>query len=330
MKRIILCLIAVALLIAFVPGCAKPAPVVEKPIVWRIACLYPADHASVKEATIFANLVEEGTKGKLKMDIYPAGALYSGNAIAEAVRDGLCEVGEVPLSYIVPIAPVLDVANCFMLFDTIDGQNKCLNREWGEAFAKVLEEKGIKPLYWYVIGWVEILNRTRPIQTVADMKGLKIRMVTKFQADQMSTWGAIPVSISSAEQYTALQQGVVDGAITSGFTSQKLYEVIKYLTLAKLFPTQGTLIVNKGAFDKLPKDFQQVVLDSALKTRDRLQAWAQGQYDADVEEAAKHLEVIRVTREQRLTFVEPMRAVQDAYVKTIGAYDLYKVAEKYD
>ncbi len=104
---------------------------------------------------------------------------------------------------------------------------------------------------------------TKPVNSLADMKGLKIRTFSPETADLVSAIGATPVNVSSPEVYPALQRGVMDGVITGigNMRGPKWSEVLKAGYMANMMLLDFFELVNKDAFDKLPAAYQQVLLE---------------------------------------------------------------------
>ncbi len=114
-------------------------------------------------------------------------------------------------------------------------------------------------------GFHQITNNKGPINTVADVQGLKLRAPPS--PIQVSTWkaiGAAPASMNFSELYTALQTGVVDGQESppSLTKTTRLFEVQKYLSLTSHIWDGWYTLINPQAFGRLPKDMQDLVMDS--------------------------------------------------------------------
>jgi C4-dicarboxylate-binding protein DctP len=134
-----------------------------------------------------------------------------------------------------------------------------------DLFAK-LETKGIKGLAYWDNGF-HIMSANKPLHTVADFKGLKMRIQSSKVLDaQMRALGAIPQVMAFSELYQALQTGVVDGTegVPSNFYTQKIFEVQKHITLSNHGHLAYAVIINKKFYEGLPADLRGIV-DSAIK-----------------------------------------------------------------
>lgn len=218
-------------------------------------------------AEVFRAMVESGTGGQVKVEIYPAGQLGGEREHFEGVKIGTIEmtlVTESPVSQFFKPIMVLSIPYLFrsetVAWAVFDGP---FGKELGEAIRKAT---GCKVLGFGEVGFRHFSNSKRPLRKPEDLKGLKIRvMESPIYISMVRALGASAVPIAFPEVYTSLQQGVVDGQENpvSTFVMNKFDEVQKYLSLdGHLYSTQNILI-NEKIFQGYPKEVRDVITEAA-------------------------------------------------------------------
>jgi TRAP-type transport system periplasmic protein len=202
-----------------------------------------------------------------KVEIYPNAQLGQDPALAQAVKLGTLDitVNGPTLQQYVPSLAVMDLP---FLYRTLPDAHKWQDGSVGAKIKADCDRAGFHFLGWIDIGLRSVTNNRRPIETVADFKGLKIRVPPgKMFVNTFQALGASVQSINFGELYTALQQGVVDGQENPPTTIrvQKYYEVQKYLSLTRHIASFAFALMNKSVFDKQPENIRQAI-DGAGKT----------------------------------------------------------------
>ena len=257
---------AVALGLALSPAAAQK--------VMKVSHLNPADPLQSHSGTmvaVFKSLVEAGTNGSVKVQIFPDGQLGKDNEVIQQVRDGIIQstissAGGVAQHY--PLVGVFDVPFAFpniaTAHDVID-----LSSDFGRKFAGDVKAKtGLKVLGMLDSGgFFAISNSKRPIESVEDMKDLRIRTMTLPTHETIiGSLGGKPTPLPWPEVYTALQTGVADGQMNPIpiIAFAKFDEVQKYLTLTNHIITPYVWFVNQAFYDSLTPD-ERYVVDYAAK-----------------------------------------------------------------
>ena len=214
----------------------------------------------------FKEMVEEKSGGTLKVELYPAGQLGDARTIVEGVQMGTIEIGDIengPMGRFVPEAMLWDLP---FIFRDIDHAHKVLDGELGQMVQEKYVGVGIRHLAYNDGGFRYFTNNARPINTMADIKGLKIRvMESKVMIDTLAAFGASPVPMAFGELYTALQQGGVDGQENplNLIFSQRFYEVQKYLPLSGHFYYPRQYIASENWWKTLSDEHKKIIAESA-------------------------------------------------------------------
>ncbi len=247
-------------------GMAQSA-LAQAPIIIKFSHVVAPDTPKGKGADRFKQLVEERSKGRVKVEVYPNSQLYKDKEELEALQLGSVQMLAPSLAKFGPLGvKEFEVFDLPFIFKDEAAFRAVTNGKTGtDLFAK-LESKGIKGLAYWDNGF-HIMSANKPLHTVADFKGLKMRIQSSKVLDaQMRALGAIPQVMAFSELYQALQSGVVDGTegVPSNFFTQKIYEVQKHITLSNHGHLAYAVIINKKFYDGLPADLRAVI-DSAIK-----------------------------------------------------------------
>ncbi len=258
---------AIALAVAVPPAHAEK--------VLKISHLNPGDpfkNNSGAMTSVFKSLVEAGTNGSVKVQIFSDGQLGKDNEVIEQTRVGVIQsnissAGGVAQHY--PLIGVFDLPFAFpniaVVHEVMD-----LDSPFGRKLAADIEHKiGLKVLGLLDSGgYFAITNSKQPIRTLDDMKGLRIRTMTLPTHETIiSSLGGKPTSLPWPEVYTALQTGVADGQMNPIpiIAFAKFDEVQKYITLTQHIITPYVWFINKSFYDSLTDD-ERYVVDYAAKT----------------------------------------------------------------
>ena len=229
-------------------------------------------HAYHIGAVKFAELVGKYSKGDLKVELFPNSQLGGEQRLAESIRLGVVDMGALSADGVLSAwLPEYQVLGMPYLFRDRAHAYKVLDGPIGEDLKKKAAAKGIEVLSYWEIGFRHMTNNKRPIRTVADMAGLKIRVQpSKVFVTMMESLGAIGTPIAFSELYSALQQGVVDGEENPVATirSMKYNEVQKYLSLTGHTYSTAAVMISDKLLKKLTPAQLQVVRKAAVEARD--------------------------------------------------------------
>lgn len=216
----------------------------------------------------FKELVEERSNGRIAVELHIAGALGGAREIVEGVQLGTITMGDVengPMDSFVQSAALWNLP---YLFTSLDEIHAIQASDIGKNIQANFEDVGIKHLAFNDGGFRYFTNSKHPISTVADFKGLKIRvMESPIYIGMVEALGASAVPMAFSELYTGLQQGTVDGQENplDLIYAQSYFEVQKYLSLSEHLYYPRQLIMNLDFFNSLPEDLQTIVQECAVE-----------------------------------------------------------------
>jgi tripartite ATP-independent transporter DctP family solute receptor len=218
----------------------------------------------------FADLVDDGTDGRVTVESFPGGQLANGNQQTELQ---MTQQGGIDVMWVSPIILALyldqrfDIYSLPFLFRDHDVANAVVDGEVGAMTEEWLREKDLEPLGWGVNGFRQVTNSTRPVTSPEDMNGLQVRVAgTDLFQEIFRTMGAQPVTMSFGEVYTALEQGTIDGQENplSIIDSSSLYSVQEHVSLWNYSYDPLVLLMNGSSFAGLCAEDQDVLRDAAI------------------------------------------------------------------
>lgn len=304
-----------------------PAPQV-KPIKMRLASGLEAKHGTSIVVQWFADEVGKRTKGALVIETYHGGVLLGHREVIDAVKANSVEFALSPGGHWNVLTPLMEFPNIFFLTDsekTFLGARDVIR----EVMTQVAAENNIKFLYCIPYGEVGLANKKRPVNVMEDMKGLKIRGVSKGAFDSLETLGAVPYDIPTPEVYDAIAKGAVDGVATGTetITARKWYEATKYVVLPFNIST-WLVFMNMQVFNGLPKEIQNIVLEVA-KDAEARQVDARRAYDDENRKLLSEKQTIKIlTSDESKVWAAKLKPVHDAWVKSSAAKGHATLAQK--
>lgn len=250
----------------------------------------------------FKPYVERESKGRIKVESYPAGQLGGEREMVEGVTLGTIEmahVSDAPVSGFYKKAMVTDTPG---VFSSIEETNAVFAGPWGQAWNEEIRNAlGVKVLNHTNSGFRNFSNNVRELRVPADARGLKIRvMESPIYIKMVGSLGAIATPMPAGEMYVALQHGVVDGQENPipNVIDMKLYEVQKYYTLNCHTPSNGYILINDDFFNSLPEDLQKVVLEGANRAGQAMIGLIYVLQEVGLEFLNKHMQVYTPTPEE--------------------------------
>jgi TRAP-type transport system periplasmic protein len=251
----------------------------------RLAHISPAGSPADKGAQLFANLVNQGTNGKYTIKIYPNSQLGSAPEYTQQIKLGTLAMGLVTSGQMQEYVKQYGIIEAPFLFSSLQQAHKVLDGPAGDQLAALAKQQGFIILSNWEWGFRQITNSVRPIQEPADMKGLKMRVPSEFQIqDMMKALGASTDTIAFPELYTALAQKVVDGQDNPVQTifDQHFYEVQKYLAITNHAYNTQMLVMSQHAWNSLSAQEQQVFMNASKRAGDLVRNLDEQQQSSEI------------------------------------------------
>src|SRR4051812_1500342 len=286
---------------------AAAAATVSAQTKWDLPAAYPANNFHTENLVQFANDVDKATGGKLKITVHANASLFKAPEIKRAVQGGQAQMGEVLLANFQNEWQLYGIDGLPFLADSYADSMK-LYRASKPALEKKLGEQGIMLLY--TVPWPpQGIYVKKPIDSAADLKGVKWRAYSPATARIAELVGAQPVTVQAAELSQAMATGVVESYMSSGATGYdtKTYEHIKYWYDTQAWLPKNAVIVNKAAFDALDRPTQQALLKAGADAEAR--GWKLSQ--------EKNGEYIELLKKNGMTILPPSPQLK-ADMKKVG------------
>lgn len=323
MKRTKMKWLLVLVLAGIVLGWATaPAFAVDK-IILRLGHNGNVQHMMHIGFEKFKEVIEAETKGAIEVQIFPNSQLGNDRQMAQMVKLGTLDASGLGFSSTAVFAPDIELFNFPFMFRDTAHFFKVVNGPIGQRMARVIEDKlNCIVLAFNYASTRNIWNGKRPIKVADDLKGLKIRtMSSPLMVDTWNAFGAQATPMSFGEVYSALQQGVIDGAETGmvDLLVEKFYEVTKYVSYTRHLVSGSITIFSKKTYNKLPPHLQVAVLKAA-------QAGAQAFRE---DEAAKTKVAFEKLKKLGLefnevdaqSFVDKIGGLYEKYSKKVGGVE---------
>lgn len=299
---------------------AQPVLAADYTIRFASALVPEMNHSRSME--LFKKEVQEGSKGRIAVETFYSGALGGTKELLDQVKVGTIQMSVATTGFMTAYVPKLGVLNFPFLFKSRESAIGVLDGPFGQEIDKMVGEVGFKALGFEEVGWRHTINRQRPITSVKDMQGLKIRLQPiKVHVDTYKLMGANPVAMDFKELYTAMQQGVIDGMEVNyqNIYDSRFYEVTSYLTELPLFYDVLGRWINKAFWDNLPADLQKVVANASAKAVAFQRKVAKEEDDQALEKLQKAgIKFNRVSAAELDEFRRVTRPVYEKYEQDFG------------
>jgi tripartite ATP-independent transporter DctP family solute receptor len=245
-----------------------PAFAQEKEQNFRLALQNPKGHPLEVGAQKFAELVAAKSGGKMKVTVFPGGALGGDAPNVSSLQGGIIPL--VLLNSGILASQVKDfvVFDFPFMFANEKEADSVVDGPFGESMHAKLQAKGIVGLTFFELGFRNITNSKRPITKVEDVSGLKLRVIPNaINIDWVKALGGNPTPLAFPEVYAAMEQKAIDGQENplSVILANKFAEVQKYLTITNHQYNPQSLIFSKKIWDTLSAGERKTLQDAALE-----------------------------------------------------------------
>ena len=267
--------------------------------------------------------VEDASKGRIKIQVYPSQTLVKGVDMYKAAAAGTIDIGWCVQSYWPDNTPLSDVISLPGLpFKTAEKSSEVLWKLYEKFPAIQAEYKQVMPLTLYTATPFFIISSKKQIKTLDDLKGMKVRIVGAPSTEHIKAMGGVPVPMPMPDTYQALDKGVVDGigAPWEAVHAFRLYEVGKYVTIAPLATVYFSICANRAKIESLPADVRgQLMSVSGLAGAKH---WGKNFFDSaeagvyeDLKAAGKQIERYQLPADEAAKWAKAAEPVQEDWIK---------------
>lgn len=305
--------IALALLVMVLPACSSK----DDMTVLTLAHNLDQSHTVHKGMVYMDEQLQQYSNGKMSVKIFPGGQLGSERENIELLQIGSLAMTKVSASPLEGFVPAMKVFSLPYVFNDRDHQLRVLDSDIGTELLESLDIARLHGLGYYDAGSRSFYTTKKPVDTPADLNGSKIRVMKSQTAVRMvASLGGSPTPISLGELYTALQQGVVDGAENNppSFYRLKHYEVARYLSLDEHTFVPDVLIMSKLIWEGLNTQQQTWLM---MAVRDSIE-YQRELWQADTAESLRLVEEagVTVTRPDKKPFMQAVESMKQDYAGT--------------
>ena len=284
---------------------------------FRSADVHPEDYPTVMAVKHMSDIIKEKTGGKHSIKVYTGNALGGEKDTIEQTKLGALDLVRINVAPMNNICPETMVATLPFLFRSKDHMRKVLDGPVGEEILKACESQGFIGLAFYDSGARSLYTVKKPVKTLADAKGLKIRVQqSDLWVALLQAMGANATPMPYGEVYTALKTGLVDGAENNwpSFDTSRHFEVAKFYSVTEHSMAPEMLLMSKKVWDTLTPDEQKIFRDAAKASVPYMRKlWDEKEAQSKARVLAAGAQMIEVDKK---SFQDAMKPVYDKFVTT--------------
>lgn len=294
----------------------EPAKAVDA-VVLRLAETHPADYPTTLGNFEFARLVEEKTEGRVKIEVYPGAQLGEEKDVIEQVQIGAIDLARTSIAPLTEFAPSLNVLQLPYIYRDGDHMFQVLNSSIGDDFLASVQDSNFIGLGWFDPGQRNFYNSKKEIKSLADLKGMKIRvMQSELMMDMVAALGASPTPLPYGEVYSAIQTGVIDGAENNwpSYDTSSHFEVAKYFTEDGHVRVPEIIIASSIAMKKVSAEDLAIMKECAKEAQAyQIEQWAAKEKVSEDKVVAAGTIVTILTDEAKAEFSAAMAPLYEKY-----------------
>ncbi|MGV2622538.1 UNVERIFIED_CONTAM: TRAP transporter substrate-binding protein [Halobacillus marinus] len=272
------------------------------------------EHSIHKALEKFSESVDEKTNGEVKVKIYANGVLGGEKEVLEQLQSGAVDMTKVSAGALESFSSDYSIFSLPYLFESKDHYRAVMESDVPDSIYQSTAEKGFIGIGYFDSGARSFYTKDTPIEKPEDLKGVKVRVMDSPSAIEMvELFGGTPTPMPYGEIYTALQQGVVDGAESNetALTTGKHGEVAKVFSRNEHTIIPDVLIINKETWEGLTEDQQKAFQEAAQEAT----AYHTEMWDKSIEEAVKEAEEMGVEfyDVDKAPFIEAVQPMHDTF-----------------
>jgi tripartite ATP-independent transporter DctP family solute receptor len=281
---------------------------------FRAADTQAGDYPTVRAIEYMGRLIEQRTDGRHRIRVFHSRQLGEEKETIAQTRAGAIDLNRTNVGPLGSLVPVADALALPFLFRSIDHLHKVLDGPVGEEILASFERFGFIGLTFYDSGARSIYNSKHPVRTLADLKGLRIRVQqSELMADMIRALGAQPIELPYGQVETGLATGLVDGAENNwpSFVTTNHYKLARNYTLTEHTMSPEVLMMSLPAWQSL-SDGDKIIFREAARESNRFMREQWGALEAQSQRQAREAGVVIVADFDRKPFEA---AMSDIYAK---------------
>ena len=299
-------------------GLIAPSAFAQQKVVLKASDVHPAGYPTVVAVENLGKKLEAATNGRISVQMFPSMQLGGEKEAIEQAQIGAIALARVSVGTLGPVIDDLNVLNLPFLFRNTAHMQKVIDGPIGqELLDKVTANPraGLVAICWMDAGARSVYDTKRPIRTLADLKGLKIRVIgNPMFVDMMNALGGNGVAMGYDQVFSALQTGVIDGAENNppSFVFDNHYQVAKYYTLTEHLIVPEMLVFSRRTWSTLAKADQDLIRTLAREAqREERTLWAAYEAQAIDKAKAAGIQIFEVA--DKKPFQDAVKPVWDKY-----------------
>ena len=301
---------------ALVAGIAFTTAANACEVTLRSSDTHPDGYPTVAAVKAMGAMLEKKTNGKLCIEVFHSKQLGEEKDTIEQTQFGVIDLNRVSLGPFNNIIEETQVPSLPYIFRSPEHMHHVMDGPIGQEILDAFSAHDLIGLAFYDGGSRSFYNSQRPIKTMADLKGMKFRvMQSDLFVDMVGAVGANATPMPYGEVYSSIQTGVIDGAENNwpSYESSGHFEVAKYYTLDQHLIVPEVLVMSKKSWDKLSAAEQEAVREAAKASVPVMRKlWAAREKESEAKVRAAGIEII--TDIDKTPFINAMKPVYEKYV----------------
>lgn len=335
MKKRLMVILATLLLMGILSACGAQSDEgtegAEGSKTLRLAHNMSEDHPIHVALVGFAEEVEKKTEGSVKFKISSNGILGSESEVLEQLQNGSVDITKVSAGALESFSDAYSLFSIPYIFTSDEHYRSVMESDISKEIYQSTEDKGFIGLAYYDSGARSFYTKDKAIESPEDLKGLLLRVMDSATAIEMvKLLGGTPTPLAYNEIYTALQQGVIDGAESNptALTTGQHGEVSKAFSYTEHTNIPDILVINKKTWDSLTEEEQKAIQEATKKSREEHTELWELAIDEAVEEAkAMGVKFYEVDKEP---FIEKVQPIHEKYSENPELVELMKKIKDLD
>jgi tripartite ATP-independent transporter DctP family solute receptor len=294
---------------------------------FRVADTQAEDYPTVQALLYMARLVEERTGGRHRIRVFHSRQLGEEKETIEQTRVGAIDLNRTNVAPIGSLIPAANVLALPFLFRSFAHLHDVLDREIGSEILASFERHGFVGLAFYDSGARSLYNSVRPVRSLADLKGMRIRVQqSELMVDMLKALGAEPVELPYGQVLTGLSTKLIDGAENNwpSYVTTGHYKLAPYYTLTEHTMGPEVLVMSQRAWESLSAEDKEIFRDAARKSSAYMREIWTGLEDSSRQQARTAGNTI-IANFDRKPFEDAMSVI---YTKAVTDPDLRQLVER--